>query len=100
MESSVVKTCPLKEKFLVNDFLDLEILMVLHLSGQKANPHFFYHTVSWFRSSGRRSQSCWLLILLNRIWSSANNCVFYWIQSGRSLVNSKNSNGPSVALGV
>ena len=77
----------------MNGFLDLEILMVLHLSGWKAIPHFFSHTASWFKSSCSRSQSCWLLILLYRIQSSANNRVFDWTQSGRSLVKSKNSNG-------
>ena len=85
----------------MNYFLDLVILLVLHLSGKKADPNFFCHKVSSFKSTSRRLQSCWLLILLNRIQSSATNPVFYWIQSGRSLVNSKISNGPStVPLGT
>ena len=79
----------------MNGFLDLEILMVLHLSEWKAIPHFFSLTASWFKSSCSRSQSCWLLILLYRIQSSANNGVFDWTQSGRSLMQSKNSNGPN-----
>ena len=75
-------------------FLDLDILMALHLSGWKAIPHFFSQAASLFRSSCSMSQSCWDLICLYKIRSSAKSRVLDWTQSGRSLINSRNNNGP------
>ena len=75
-------------------FLDLDILMALHLSGWKAIPHFFSQAASLFRSSCSMSQSCWDLICLYKIQSSAKSRVLDWMQSGRSLINSRNNNGP------
>ena len=46
VESSDVRTCPFNEYSLTTGFLDLDTLMVLHLSGWKGIRHFFSHDAS------------------------------------------------------
>ena len=48
-------------------FLDLEILIALHLSGWKAIPQFFSHAANLLRSSCCLALSCLFRILLKRI---------------------------------
>ena len=86
---------------MTTEFLDLEILIILNLSGWKAMPHFLSHAASLSKFSWSTMQSCWFLIHLYRIQSSAKSHILDWPQSSKWLINIRNSRGPkTVPCGI